>query len=288
MNPIITDWLTQPNGLATRLRVLRTSVGLSGKELAQALGWPASKVSRLENGKQMPSATDLQAWAAACQAPAEADQLLARLAEGQAVHLDWKRRMARGQSGVQANYNELVQNARVVRHFETVYVPGLLQITEYARRALGEMVELHALDVHDVDAAVAARMQRQQYLYDTTKQFEFLIAEPVLHWLICPPQVMYAQLDRIQTVFGMPNVRFGIIPLGVELHTVPQNSFQMYDDQALVETFVGETSYDETESKAYAAVMDRLWDEALSGDEARHLVRRAADQFAHRRSSDGQ
>jgi transcriptional regulator with XRE-family HTH domain len=257
---------------------MRKKAGLSGKDLAEATGWPQSKVSRLENGKQMPTASDLETWAAAVHASKQATrQLLDLLSEAQSVHLDWKRRMSRGQTAVQTNYNQLVEQSHIIRHFETVYVPGLLQITDYARRVLHEMIDLHGLEVSDVDAAVAARMQRQQFLYDTGKTFEFLIAEPVLRWLLCPPDVMYAQLDRLLTVFGLANVRLGVIPLGVPLVTAPQNSFQIYDDLAIAETFVGETAHDETTSKAYGAVMDRLWDEALVGDDARTVIVRAAE-----------
>ncbi len=278
MNPI-EEWLTQPDGLADRLRVLRTQAGLSGKELAQAVGWPPSKVSRLENGRQMPSSADVDTWARGCRASADATRDLKRLVgEAQTVHRDWRRRMRRGQSAVQASYNQLVQDSRLIRYFETVYVPGFLQTTEYARRVLGEMVELHGLDVEDVDAAVAMRMQRQQLLYDGAKRFEFLLAEPVLRWMICPPEVMRGQLDRLQTVVGLPNVRFGIVPLAPQapIPTTPQNSFQLYDDVAIVETFIGETLYRDAEAAAYARVMDRLWDEAVTGEEARRLIVKAS------------
>jgi hypothetical protein len=43
------------------------------------------------------------------------------------VHRDWRRRMRRGQVAVQDTYNQLVAESQVIHHFETVYVPGLLQ-----------------------------------------------------------------------------------------------------------------------------------------------------------------
>ena len=147
----------------------------------------------------------------------------------QTTHQDWKRRMRRGQAAVQESYNELVAQTTVIKHFETVCVPGLLQTAEYARRILAEMVVLHDLNVDDIDAAVAARLQRQQLLSDSTKRFEFLLAEPVLRWLLCPPNVMRGQLDRLQTVVGLQNVRFGVLPLGRRLAVTPQNSFQLYN-----------------------------------------------------------
>lgn len=279
-NPIVTDWLTQADGLAPRLRDLRTRAGLTGKELSTAAGWDPSKVSRVETGKIKPTSADLEAWARICDATQqETHDLLDLLSEAEAFHTDFKRRMRRGQAAVQAHYTELVRDARLIRHFETAYIPGPLQITEYARRVFSEMIELHGLDVRDVDAAIAERMQRQQYLYDTTKQFEFLITEPVLRWVVCPPGIMRGQLDRLQIVFGMTNVRFGIIPLDVPLSTTPQNKFELYDDVAIVETFVGETTHDAKESEAYARAMDRLWDEAVTGDEARQVILGAAQEL---------
>jgi transcriptional regulator with XRE-family HTH domain len=88
LNPTIRDLLTQPSGLASRLRALRTRTGLNGKELAERLDWPAAKVSRFENGARTPTANDLRAWAAACGDPGAADDLIDRLTEAQSAHLD--------------------------------------------------------------------------------------------------------------------------------------------------------------------------------------------------------
>jgi len=183
--------------------------------------------------------------------------------------------MRQGQTEVQASYNKLVTDARIIRNFETVYVPGMLQLPDYARRVLTEMIDLHGLDIDDVDAAVSMRMQRQQALYDTTKRFEFLLAEPVLRWLICTPAVMRAQLDRLQSVIGLEHVRFGILPMGVELATTPQNSFAVYigdEPLTVIETFTGETFYRGGEVDAYGRALDRMWSEAVTGEDARQLL----------------
>ena len=279
LNPIVTDWLTRPEGLAPRLRALRTAADLTGTDLADWAGWHQSKVSRIETGKQLPAAADIRTWATLCGAPeTEALDLLDLLGDVQAVHLDWKRRTSRGQVAVQASYSELVEGSKLVRHFETAVVPGLLQTSEYARCIAIEAAAIHGTD-DDPDHVVAAKLQRQHFLYDSTKQFEFLLAEPVLRWLPCPPNVMRAQLDRLQTLIGVPNVRLGIIPLGVQLDTVPQNNFVLYDDIAKVETFVGESSHTGDQAASYAAIMNRLWTTAVEGDAARRLIIRAADEL---------
>jgi transcriptional regulator with XRE-family HTH domain len=274
------SWLTQPEGVATRLRALRARAGLSGKDLADARGWAQSKVSRIENGRQMPSVADIEAWAGTCDASAEEVQELLRLRDDARIaHATFRSRMREGQEEVQASYNELVRNSHLIRHFETVYVPGLLQVPEYARRVLTEMISLHDLEIDDVDAAVAKRLQRQQMLYDPAKSFEFLLGESVLRWLICPPSVMRGQLDRLQTVIGLERIRFGIVPMSVELATTPQNSVQIYvgeEPVAAVETFIGETFHRDEEAKAYGRALDRMWDEAVTGERARELIVAAA------------
>jgi transcriptional regulator with XRE-family HTH domain len=121
VNPI-EEWLTQANGLASRLRALRTQAGLSGKDLAESVDWQPSKVSRLENGRQLPSPTDIDTWTRACGAAEETTRDLTRLlSEAQNMHHDWRRRMRRGQRAVQASYNKLVQDSQLIRYFETVY-----------------------------------------------------------------------------------------------------------------------------------------------------------------------
>jgi Domain of unknown function (DUF5753) len=183
--------------------------------------------------------------------------------------------MRRGQAQVQESYNDLVRGASLIRHFETVYVPGLLQVPAYARRVLTEMISLHDLEIDDVDAAVEARLRRQQMLYDLGKQYEFLLAEPVLRWLLCPPPVMRAQLDRLQTVIGLERVRFGILPMGTVLATAPQNSVQVYAGEetiAVAETFIGEQFHHGDQAAAYGRALDRMWAEAVESDRARELI----------------
>jgi len=226
------------------LRALRAQAGLAGKDLAATTSWQPSKVSRIENGRQLPTVEDLSQWTEACEVePATFQELVNLLHEAEAVHLDWKRRMRRGQVAVQTNYSQLVQESELIRHFETVYIPGLLQTHEYARRVLTEMVDLHGIDPSDVEDAVSVRLQRQQLLYHPGKRFEFLVTEAVLRFLLTSAEVMRGQLDRLQTVINTPNIRFGVVPFGVPLKTTPQNSFQMYDDVAIVETILGETTY---------------------------------------------
>ena len=67
----MTDSHTGRTAFGGRLRALRLDAELSGKELAGRLGWPASKVSRLEHGRQTASADDVVRWTEAVGCPGE-------------------------------------------------------------------------------------------------------------------------------------------------------------------------------------------------------------------------
>ncbi|MEU4406077.1 helix-turn-helix transcriptional regulator [Streptosporangium sp. NPDC023963] len=64
-----------------RRPVIRQPAERSPKGLALAVryGWQASKVSKLENGRQTPSETDIQAWCEAVERPDEAPNLISTL-----------------------------------------------------------------------------------------------------------------------------------------------------------------------------------------------------------------
>jgi transcriptional regulator with XRE-family HTH domain len=273
VNPLIVSWLTGPDGLGTRLRISRDLAGITGKDLAEAAGWDPPRVSKLELGRQLPTADDVRTYMRLCDgSPELLAELLDLQYQAQTEKLTFRERGANGQAQTQRTYNELVAASKTVRHFETVYVPGLLQVPDYARSVFAEQRRLHGLDVDDVDDAVAERLQRQQFVYDTSKRFEFLLAEPVLRWLIVPPTVLRAQLDRLLAAIGLPNVEIGIVPLGVQLEWTPQHSFQMYDDTAVIETFIGEVTYDGAEAGQLARAMQLMWSQAAAGEDARRLI----------------
>ena len=124
-------------------------------------------------------------------------------------------------------------------------------------------------------ADVRVRMARRELLYDLGKQFEFILTESVIRILIVDAPVMRAQLVRLEDVLDLPNVRLGILPQGVRLHTAPQSSFVIYDDMAIAEGFVVDNPYHGAQVERLATVLDRLWDDAVEGPAARELIRRA-------------
>jgi transcriptional regulator with XRE-family HTH domain len=266
------EWLTQPGGLAERLRDMREAAGLTGDQLARQLGWTRTKIPKIERGHQMPTQADITSWVRACGQPDEiADELLSMLAEGQTIHRQWKHELRHGHAAVQDNWDRMVREAAVFRCVEILVIPGWLQTPDYARYRMLDAVTNYGAAKDGIDAAVAARMHRQQVLYEHGRTFEFVITEAALRIGAAPAPVMMGQLDRLNMLSQLPNITLGIIPLGVTLPLLPQNGFTILDERVLVETHASEIVVTDTEAQAYSRFADALMAEAVTGEDAGRL-----------------
>jgi transcriptional regulator with XRE-family HTH domain len=271
------EWLNQPGGLAERLLRLRKASGLTGDRLAERLGWPRSKVVKLENGRQMPKEADLTAWAQATGQPEAARELLDMLSEAETVHRQWKLRLRSGLAALQEEFAALERAGKRIRNFEVVFIPGLLQTEDYARYRIVEAQRRYG--IQDADAALAAKMARQGVLYAPGKTFEFVITEAALRFLLCPPEVMAGQLDRLLIETTRSSITLGIIPFGVQLADAPVAGFETVDDLTVIELPSGHDSVTARESADYDEAFDLLMAEAVTGEEARRLIAAAVDDL---------
>ncbi len=267
-------WSLQPGGLARRLRELREAADITGSALAVNLDWQQSKVSKIENGRQIPSEADVRAYAAGVGADEETtDELLDLREQATAITRSWRR--SGGHAAVQKSYDERVRAARVVRNLEVVVIPGLLQTPEYARyqRMQAPRLQIPGFAEDGVERGVEGLLARQEVLREPAMRFEFLITEASLRFLYCPRDMMLAQLGHLLTLtYPRPNLWFGIIPFGVQLDLVPQNSFLALDDEVLVEHFAGEREHRSDDAEVYLRAWDLAVVEAVTGDEARRLI----------------
>lgn len=271
----------QPRRLAALLRDLRLGAGLTGEQLGAAAGMSQSKVSKIETGRQVPAVADVEAWAQAVDAVADVRADLVERAEAALTEATtWRAGLRQGVAHKQQQIGRLEQAASVTRLFQPALVPGLLQTAEYARRvfASGE----YKGGNRDVAAAVTARLERQQVLFDDTKRIEFLVTEGALRWRPGPgsAQVLAAQLDRIVALITLPAVTFGVIPLDVEMIIIPLHGFVIRGDPAegedmlvTVSTVTAELHIrDEADVAIYLETFNRLRQAAVFGDEARALL----------------
>ncbi|MFI6020566.1 helix-turn-helix domain-containing protein [Streptomyces sp. NPDC051287] len=279
-----TDYQQAREALGVRLRELRMSAlggRLTGQQLADAYGWNKSKVSKLENGRQTPTADDLRKWADVTGQPEACDELLARLRGFESHIRSWRRQLASGHKPVQDTHLGAHADASVFRGWESSMIFGILQTPDYARSVFTRYAELQR-SPRDTEEAVRSRMKRQEALYDSSKRFHLILWEAALRALICPPSVLLAQLDRLSGAIGLDTVELGIIPLSASLKIPPATAFWLYDDrQVVTETWHAELWLDDADSVAlYLRTWRTLRESAVHGADAHHLIdaaRRALD-----------
>jgi transcriptional regulator with XRE-family HTH domain len=275
---VSTDYQQAREALGMRLRELRLSAAgsrLTGTVLAERLGWPHSKVYKLEGGRQTATSDDLRAWAEAVGQPDTVDELLARLHGFESHIRSWRRQLAAGHRPVQDSWNIEVDRSRAIYAWEEAVVPGMLQTADYARAIFLRYADLQGT-VRDTDAAVRARMQRQEWLYRPGRRFHALIWEAALHALVCPPAVLAAQLDRLMGIVGLDTVELGVVPLSASLKIPTANGFWVLDERLVIaEDWHAEIWLDDAESVgSYLRVWRTLRESAVYGADAQNVIHR--------------
>ncbi|MEV0472790.1 helix-turn-helix domain-containing protein [Streptomyces prunicolor] len=271
-----TDYQQAREALGARLRELRLSGPggrLTGTQLAERLGWPHSKIYKLEGGRQTATSHDLRAWADAVGQPHVYDELHARL-QGFESHIrSWRRQLAAGHRPVQDIWNIEVDRSKTIYAWEESVIPGMLQTADYARAIFLRYADLYGT-VRDTEEAVRTRILRQQWLHQGANTFHALIWEAALHALVCAPSVLAAQLDRLAGMVGMDTAELGIIPLGASLKIPTANGFWILDDRLVIaEDWHAEIWLDDADSVAtYQKVWNTLRDSAIYGPDAQNLI----------------
>lgn len=263
---------------------MRLDAHLTGRDLADSAGWAPSKVSKIEAGRQTPSDADLTAWARICDNDALVDELIASLRSLEQQYVEFRRMFRAGLPSRQRSIGDIEAKTKLTRNFEPCFVPGLLQTAQYARYRFtegdpGDTDRGVPKSETEVDEAIAARMERQQILHRGDKKFHFVMTEAVLHYQVCPPDVMAGQLGHLISMTTLPTIRVGIIPFDTQLTVGPIHGFYLYDnDLVLVELFTAVLNVSQAdEIAAYERVFGHLADTAVYGAEARTLLTRMLD-----------
>lgn len=174
--------------------------------------------------------------------------------------------------------DEAIRGARLVRSFQCMVLPAMLQSAEYARHVFASAP--HA-DDEAVGRAVAARVERQSVLYEPGRESVFVLTEAVLRTWPGTPSLMLAQLDRLLAVESLSTVRLGVIPWSRPVPVMPRHGFTLCDERAVVvEAFWDEhvsTAADELAS--YGETFGRFERAAVFGADARELLLRVMAEF---------
>lgn len=267
---------------AGELRSLRIAAGFAtGKDFAAHIGWVASKVSRIENARTLPSDDDLDVWLPAVGADEETSARLRDALVDLRLERDrWKRQLRRGHSERQHAEAVAEHDATRIVSVELFLVPGLVQTPAYARHVFEMAAAMHGTRA-DTEDAVRERIRRQDVLYDPSKRIEVLIGESALRYPICDVPMLRVQIDRLLNLIGLAHVRLGIVPLGRQLPTITMHGFTIHDDTVLVEVNHTElTVVDVDDVELYNGIVRDLWTAAAEGEAARTLLQRVLSDLA--------
>jgi transcriptional regulator with XRE-family HTH domain len=259
--------------LGLRLRELRKDANLSGRDIAAATGWHFTRVSKIENGVQKPTDLDIRMWCAACSADDQVPDLIAQARAVESMYLEFRRQ-------TRAGLKQFIQSLMTVHDrterfliYEHNVIPGIFQTAEYARALLSFWIEFLQTR-NDLDAAVAARMERQAVIYRSDKTFSVVLEEAALRTQIGTRVTMAGQLDRLLSVMTLPNVSLGIVPLMGERQVVGSTGFWIFDE-SLVSLETPTASIDVTQPQEigmYLRMFERLREPAIYGRQARSLI----------------
>lgn len=200
--------------LGRKLRLVRKLAGLSGSDIAFHVNISQAGVSRVESGHTLLTLPQIAAWAAASGASDDTHATLAMLARSAFAEI------AAPNAPTDKDFYSIQQEALATEaasgaivSFHPVFIPQLLQTAEYARRTFGLIDATGRRG--GASAAVATLLERQQFLYQPERRFEFLITEAALRQRVGPAHVMRGQIDRIISVMSLDTVKVGVIPLNL-------------------------------------------------------------------------
>ncbi|MFJ2002191.1 helix-turn-helix domain-containing protein [Streptomyces chartreusis] len=266
--------------VATRLRDLRKNAGLTVVELARRCGWHHSKTSRVENAVTAPTSKDIRAWADACDATDQAEDLVAQSLNAESMYGEWRHQVRRGMKQLQDSVVQFFHDTELFRIYSSTLVPGLLQTEGYASALLSSIADFRGLPVNDGAAAAAARVERSRVIHEPGHRFVMLIEESVLYSQLGDADAMAAQLGYLLTAGALPQVALGIVPMATRQRPQwPLETFHIYDSNVVsVEFLSAEVNITQpSEIALYLKAFEQMRSMAVYGADARALILRAIE-----------
>ncbi|MEV7010471.1 helix-turn-helix transcriptional regulator [Streptosporangium sp. NPDC051022] len=183
------------------MRRLREAAQLSQGAVASRLGCTQTQVSRLEAATRTPSRSDAE----------KLDRLFGTAADAFFASLYQRITASRdgGPTWFMGWVDEIEPAANVLRSWDPLLVPGLLQTEAYARHIFSRGP---ATTPDEVNGNVEARMRRRRILdRDDPPLLLVLIDEGVLRRRVGGPEVMHEQLGHLLDIAESPTVSIQVV-----------------------------------------------------------------------------
>jgi len=191
--------------------------GLTQESVATAMDWSLSKVIRIETGAVGISTNDLTALLRLYNItdPRRTRELVS-LAKA-ARQPSWWSGYRDSVPPTFFQYIEYEASASIIRQYEPILIPGLLQTRNYAHAVISRYRRFTA---SEVETRVELRMKRQQLLDQRTPPLLFMIMdEAAIRRLIGEKDLGVEQLMHIITLMSRTNITVEIVPFSAGLHS---------------------------------------------------------------------
>lgn len=210
--------LVQRRRLRTELRRARAEAGLTQGEVATAMDWSLSKVIRIETGAVGVSTNDLRALVSLYEIsdPDRIDELvdLARASRERS----WWSTYREGISPQFLQYIEYEEAASVLRMYEPLLLPGLLQAEEYASAVIQGLAD-PGTPPELMRTRIEIRLRRQRlFEQETPPTAIFVVDEAAIQRLVGEPATAQGQIVRLVELANRPNITIEVVPFSAGLH----------------------------------------------------------------------
>jgi transcriptional regulator with XRE-family HTH domain len=272
--------------LASELIALRERRGMSGQELADAIGVARQRVSRLENGHVRPFLDEVIRILETLGVEGDEWTRLMNIARD-AQEYGWWERHADEMGPRQALCANLEAGASEISEYQITLIPGLLQIPAYTSARIVADRDAHP-PKFDPNRAMQARLARQQMLERPGgPRYQVVIDELAIRRPAAPAAVMVEQLRHIVEVAkSRTTVTVRVLPIAAVLpdNLIPRTAFGIYrypDDPSvvLVDTITSDLIVADTaEADRYQKLYESLINAALTETDSLRLLARLADE----------
>jgi transcriptional regulator with XRE-family HTH domain len=255
--------------LRYELRNAREAAGKTQRDVAAAMDWSQSKLIRIESGAVNISTNDLRALLGHYGVDSARIDALVEVARAAREVPRWNiyKDVASPEYITFLGYES---SAAVIRNFEPLLVPGLLQTEEYARTVLSI---IFSRDPQKVDPLVDLRVQRQELLVrESAPMLHFIIDEAVVRRVAGGRDVMRRQLRQLQELSEHENITLRIVQFEQGLYRRqrlpywlfefpdPEDGDVLYVENPRGEYFIRESSPEEEEVGSTVHYLEVFWE----------------------------
>ncbi|WP_412540711.1 helix-turn-helix transcriptional regulator [Longispora sp. K20-0274] len=260
--------------------------------MAALVGWQASELSRLENGKLRPDLSVVMDILDALEVIGGQREILISMARD-ANQRGWWKAMVGPMFERYRQIAEIEAGATDIRQITLLYVPGLLQTEDYARSRLSHYPGF--TEPGTLNTAIHGRLTRQKLLDNEETRYSVIMDEGVLHRRTCAPTTLAEQFRHLVKIGQRSNIQIRILPFAAEIYerTTITSGFTLFryaspeDPQVtFVETSTVDLILSDSEDMArYEAMHQEISTQALDAEESRTLLEEAVDRFHGKGSS---